>query len=337
MSRYSTPRVVQSTFEVEPEETDVQIWKNFNCDQHPNFKIDAIAVNDNRSDVRLFCLKCMINGDNYKVQEGDKLIALTELIQKCTDTTHSASEKVSKSREDMQNQCLSFLTRDYGSIYQRNAERQLRNLDQEITDLVEKLAILRGKYQEFYAKGSEEIKVHIKEIKQKMGNILDDDTSFEQVNKTSHQEVQERLSKVQTKFDLSETAKWLYTKSKENSEFTTGDQKKLIESMDKIKGKVLESEDLYIDVSQFKGMQVVFSLINQNSILLQAIFYIRIFKSNLERKISISKNMKKKTKRIMISSSRNQFKCKGLERMYPKSVMMIESCLKALKTVKLRK
>jgi hypothetical protein len=45
----------------------------------------------------------MINGDNYKVQEGDKLIALTELIQKCTDTTHSASEKVSKSREDMQN------------------------------------------------------------------------------------------------------------------------------------------------------------------------------------------------------------------------------------------
>ena len=255
MSRYNTPRTPQIKEEHKGEDSEPAVWENLKCDIHPNFKIDAIGVNDNKSDIRLFCIKCMIEGTNYKVQEGDKLIAIRELIQKCNDAPNSNSERISKSKEEAQNQFLNFLTKDYAGSYDKHMENELAILESEMQELTDNINKLKNRYKEYYSKGSEEIKSSINEIKKRMGNFLEDDQTSEANlhGGITQVDIHKKLAKVSNKEDLLETSKWLYAKSKENAEFTSGDQKKINDSMENIKKKVEDIQDIHIDVSKSEG------------------------------------------------------------------------------------
>lgn len=84
MSNLNTPISYRIKEEYKTPESfnDSGHWENFKCSKHPAFKVDALAINEDREDFKLLCIKCIIEGQGYKVTEGDKLMTMKELIEK---------------------------------------------------------------------------------------------------------------------------------------------------------------------------------------------------------------------------------------------------------------
>jgi len=242
-----------------PDSTDSPAWENFKCTEHPHFKVDAVCINEERNDLRLLCIKCIIEAESYSIANGDKLMTMKEMIQKYLDAVSNSGEKSTKSKDNLQEKFLSFLTKDYIGIYEQQVENQFKTVDQEIKDLIQSLNTLRDKYKEHVT--SELISLRMKgdEIRGKIKTYLDENPEMESSRFSSVHEIQDRLSRISTRDELYEFMKQLYLRSKESyEEKEEPDFRATLNMMEEIKNKVAEIQDTRVDISKLKGKILFF-------------------------------------------------------------------------------
>lgn len=73
MSKHSTPRTPNKREEMKPDLEDQKFLDNIKCEYHPNFKIDAISTNEKRPNLKLHCIKCIIDCKDFQQSDGDRI------------------------------------------------------------------------------------------------------------------------------------------------------------------------------------------------------------------------------------------------------------------------
>lgn len=245
------------------EPSELSTWENLRCEAHPNLKIDVLCVNDAEDEIKLLCIKCIINAHNYDVSKGDKLIAIKEVVQKCAETINADQSKMSKSKDDLHDKFLDYSTKNYIGTFEQHIDSQLSMVDQEVDDMIKKLQDLKKKYKQFYTKELEQLKAKNEEVKEKMKAFLDEDAHHDSFRLTSVQDIYDQLANVVTKEELLTLMKHLYHRSKERVDATcdTTNYQTTINLMDEIKDKISRMRSFEFDISKLKGMQSFIHLI----------------------------------------------------------------------------
>src|SRR5688572_14088171 len=68
-------------------------WENIKCQRHPQFKVDALNIDEDcfDDDTKLLCIKCVFEGDYLNVKSNKKIITIKELIQKCSESLKNSN------------------------------------------------------------------------------------------------------------------------------------------------------------------------------------------------------------------------------------------------------
>jgi hypothetical protein len=243
------------------ESPEVPAWENLKCLDHPQFKVDAICVNEEKNELRLLCIKCIIEAETYSIANGDKLMTMKEVIQKYVDNINTSGGKISSNKIDLQDTFLAFLTKDYSGLYEQRSNNQFKIIDNEIKDLIQHLSNLRERVKEHFDSEAMNIKSKADEVKTKIKAYLEDSFNHEAPRPTSLHEIQERLNRITTRDELFDFMRQLYFRSMEASaENEKGpDCKSTLSKMEEIKQQVATSyENSGVDVSRLRGTTYFF-------------------------------------------------------------------------------
>lgn len=253
MSRYSTPRASHTKEENRTDLEDQPLLENIKCEYHPTFKIDAISTNDKRSNLKLHCIKCIIDCKDFQASDGDRMITIKELIQKSTEPQISNIDKIAKRREALQNTFLDFLTKNYAPLYEQHAEAQFKAVDSEIGDLIEKLNKLRVRYRAYFASKADDINSKVLEIKQNIARFLEDEPILDPSPIFTPSEIHDKMTKISHKDDLLEFLSSIHKKTREPVDIQSTEDSKTLELMNEVKNTYNQSISFCVDMSKLKG------------------------------------------------------------------------------------
>jgi hypothetical protein len=260
MSNHNTPLTFRIKEEPKPEHNELPAWENQKCPDHPQFKIDAICVNEDKKELRLSCIKCIIEDKTYSAANGNKLLCLKELIQKCIDTLVSQGDKQQKSRDGLQDRFLNFLTKDYIAIYEQHVETQYKQVESEIQDLINNLTLLRDKFRDHFSYEVEDLRKKGEIIRAKIKEFLDQNPETDQPKISSINDIHEKLMRINTREDLHLVMRELYLRSKEDyiddSDFQ--DATSTLQMMNEIKDRCTTIKDREINLSPIECTTLIF-------------------------------------------------------------------------------
>lgn len=229
-------------------------WENFKCQRHP-FKVDALSVNeDDPSDAKLLCLKCIVEGD-YFSSSSRKLVTIKDLIQKCSEGGQNYNNVISKPNDGLQEKFLDFMTHDYMRTYEKHLEDQHRNIDQEIKGVMENLGKLRDRYNSLYAEELVALRMKAEDIKKKIRRHLEENSSSGDMTFSSLNQMLQQFTTLQSTGQFCEFLTSLYFKSKGVTESKTDTQydSQIVKTLEEFKLKALNLDEKVAETNYFQG------------------------------------------------------------------------------------
>jgi len=238
-------------------ELEFQNWESFKCQRHPQFKVDAMCIDENSYDEpKLLCIKCIIEEDYFSSPGGKKLITVKDLMQKCTDLAKTVPEiEIEKPKNDIEEKFLGFIASDHAGEYERHLKAQYEAVDEEITKLIGELTELRNKYKDFYDSERDDASRKSTDIKKNIKKYLDDNLQSDKAHGSPGAHIQAQFNSIQTTEDFCKFLKGIYRKSKEINEQTThiDNYDDTLQAIEEFKIKAATMEEKTADIAYLRG------------------------------------------------------------------------------------
>lgn len=229
--------------------------ESFKCENHYPFKIDALNVDLSDNSVSLLCIKCIIDENVFKKNADCKLVTIKELLTSCSKTLSNQKHDILKSRDGLQDKFLGFLTHDYLGTYKNHLEKQYQLVDDEISDLIDKLNQVRQKYREHYTREMQSIQEQGSEIKEKINKFLDTNDGSARPAFNSLSDIYDQIDGIRTQEDLQTFLRDLYLKSGEDVEDVTctDECRKLLDALSDVKVKASNLKTSEFELSSLES------------------------------------------------------------------------------------
>lgn len=233
------------------ESMDTSVWENQRCLDHPQFKIDAISVNEDKNEFRLICIKCLLDPNKETGQSGYKLYTMKDLIQKCMDSLVTQGTRHHRYREEHEQIFLNFLTRDYVNEYEQILENQYKQVEHSIRGLIDSLNTLSEKYRSHFTKELQNVRDKGDIIKNKIKIFVGENNTEENSQLSNLNDIQEKLNSIANREQLHELMKQMYLKisSSLSDEDDKRDNRSTINLIEDIKHQVAAIQDRDLDLS----------------------------------------------------------------------------------------
>ena len=182
---------------------------NFQCSLHPRYKIEAFVTHDKTDEVRLSCLKCIIqDSSSYKVEQGYQIHAIKDVFQSYVDGLDQIPEKsFILEGGELQRRFIDYMAKDYPSKYEAYFEEQSKTVDEEIRTISEELQKLKEKYKSCISAKKAQMDMKNNDIKIETGKLLTDGQDFDQPKFNSIGEIYGFLHTIDSKQQVSEFLK----------------------------------------------------------------------------------------------------------------------------------
>jgi hypothetical protein len=236
--------------------SDPPVWENQKCLDHPQFKIDAICVNEDRNEFKLICIKCLLDPNKETGQSGYKLYTMKDLIQKCVDSLVTQGTRHDKFREEHEQIYLNFLTKDYVSEYEQMLELHYKQVENSIRGLIDTLTLLSQKYRNYFTKELSNVREKGDIIKNKIKMFVEENNVDGNSQLSNLNDIQEKLGSISNREQLHDLMKQMYFKIHDSiSEGINGirDSRSTIYMIEDIRSQVNAIQERQFDLTPIES------------------------------------------------------------------------------------
>jgi len=234
---------------------------SFRCPNHPQFKIDSLYVNEDNEDVRLCCVKCLVESKYPFLHERYRLLTIKDFFEKALEKPEFGHGLEYQTDSRIRQKYLDFLTKDYKVQYNAHINEQYQMLAAEIEEIIEGLSQVKERIKDFAATEITEIDRRIEEVTRETKRFIESDEGIDIPPYNSLEEIYEHLGKVENWDQTCRFFKEIYSKTKAKMYGEDGIPSggraiiRLIENFEERFNKLLMKK---IDLTYFEG--IIFSL-----------------------------------------------------------------------------
>lgn len=239
--------------------------ESFRCPNHPQYKIDSLCCNEETEDVRLCCVKCIVEQKFvFLNHEKYKTITIKDFFEKALEKSEFGQGLEYQSESRIRQKYLEFLTKDYKVQYNAHMNEQYQLLAHAIEEIINGLNQVKERVKHHAATQLTEIDMRIDEVTRETKRFIENDDGIDIPPYNSLEEIYEHLGKVENWEQTCRFFKEIYSKTKakisgDDSVMTGG--RAIIHLVDNFEDKFNKLLSKKIDLSYFEGTVFWFFLI----------------------------------------------------------------------------
>lgn len=231
---------------------------NFKCSFHPEYKIEALYMNNDTNTLCLCCIKCFI--DDPGLTRKHKILPFKELFFKCTEAPVPSGSKEVDVEEEVESTLMEIMIKNYKKHYNQHYESQHNVVTSEIDQVIEGLNKLKEKFSQDIKTRKTEMEMKIDDLRSQMATLSykikikgSESKKFGCVN-----EIYTKMGTLHTKEQTLDFFKQIYDRARANLREAENKEKKRSVSkvMEDLKEEVERLKEQEFDTSVLKGTKI---------------------------------------------------------------------------------